>query len=81
MVLDWIKIMPVVVEKVLDWDREVLLLFDESKEMGEEGWMEVCVYYPGELDVDWDEQVMSRNSAQNTRAGEDKMGIAASTRV
>lgn len=47
-----------------DWDREVLLMFDEDKELGDARWMEVCVYYPGELDVDWTEDLTSEERAR-----------------
>lgn len=48
-VLGWLRSMPLVVDKVRMWDREVLVMVDESKDIGEDGWMEAWLYYPGEV--------------------------------
>lgn len=48
-VLEWLRSMPLVVDKVRAWDREILMMVDERKEIGEDGWMEVWMYYPGEI--------------------------------
>lgn len=81
LVLEWIRIVPAVVEKVLDWDREVLLIFDEEKELGDAGWMEVCVYHPGELDMDWTEGIMSERRARAWAKVASKEGSRTSSAV